>query len=149
MGLHCHHPHHDEAGCCSSVICCRRGERRLVWKRQALLLRTCQCQSDFDAGSANQGAGSVECVPVEWDSATGLGPEAMFFETASTEFEVWAWDYHPSRGFGDVMPKATCDGELWYKTEDMGAGFCTPNLEKGWNGCGTVVCYGDIFCTGC
>ena len=29
-----------------------------------------------------------------------------------------------------MMPKATCDGELWYKTEDMGAGFCTPNLEK-------------------
>ena len=28
------------------------------------------------------------------------------------------------------MPEATCEGSLWYKEDDMGAGFCTPNYEK-------------------
>ena len=41
-------------------------------------------------GANNEGAGKVTCTPHEWDSATGLGPEAMFFESGSTEFEIWA-----------------------------------------------------------
>ena len=28
------------------------------------------------------------------------------------------------------MPEATCEGSLWYKEDDMDAGFCTPNYEK-------------------
>merc|ERR1712142_159081 len=103
--------------------------------------------ASFDQGANNQGPGAVTCEPVEWDAATGLGPEAMFFKSGNTEFEIWAWDYHPSWGYGDVMPTATCEGELWYKTNDMGAGFCTPN--KGYNGCGIVKCMGEIYCTGC
>merc|ERR1711860_71293 len=104
----------------------------------------------FPAGAANEGEGSVRCTPVEWVSETGLGPEAMFFEnTGGHDFEIWAWDYHPSWGFGDVMPEATCEGSLWYKEDDMDAGFCTPNYEKGFTGCGTVSCVGDIYCTGC
>eukprot|EP00088_Acartia_fossae_P000170 TRINITY_DN10055_c0_g1_i1.p1 TRINITY_DN10055_c0_g1~~TRINITY_DN10055_c0_g1_i1.p1 ORF type:complete len:142 (-),score=35.27 TRINITY_DN10055_c0_g1_i1:27-452(-) len=105
--------------------------------------------ASFDAGANNAGPGSVQCVPREWDIDTGLGPEAMFFKSGGQEFEIWAWDYHPSWGFGDVMPTATCEGDLWYKTEDMGAGFCTPNLDKNWSGCGIVQCSGDIYCNGC
>merc|ERR1711862_290397 len=102
-----------------------------------------EVEADFGEGANNAGEGKVRCIPVEWDSATGLGPEAIFFENASTNFEIWAWDYHPSWGFGDVMPVGTCSGQLWYKAEDMGAGFCTPN--KNWNGCGIVQCFGDVF----
>merc|ERR1712020_752359 len=60
-----------------------------------------------------------------------------------------AWDHHPSWGFGDVMPTTTCTGSVWYKTEDMGAGFCTPNKEKDWSGCGMFHCNGDIYCKDC
>lgn len=105
--------------------------------------------ASFDQGANNEGEGKVTCTPVEWDFATGLGPEAMFFDAHGQEFEVWAWDYHPSWGFGDVMPTATCEGAVWYKTEDMGAGFCTPNKEKNWGGCGIVHCNGDIYCNDC
>ena len=45
-------------------------------------------------GANNEGAGKVTCTPHEWDSATGLGPEAMFFESGSTEFEIWAVSTH-------------------------------------------------------
>ncbi|XP_023332096.1 uncharacterized protein LOC111704175 [Eurytemora carolleeae] len=98
--------------------------------------------ASFPAGAGNAGPGSVTCNPVEWDYDTGLGPEAMFFHPNSGEsFEIWAWDYHGS------IPSASCTGELWYKEEDMGAGFCTPN--KGYNGCGIVYCTGEIVCDGC
>merc|ERR1711976_871076 len=93
--------------------------------------------SDIDEGSTNHGAGTLNCNPVEWDGDTGLGPEAIFVETSSDSFEIWAWDYHPSWGFGDVMPTGTCTGDMWYRSEDMGGGFCTPHkTEKNWSGCG-------------
>merc|ERR1719383_46469 len=101
--------------------------------------------ASFDQGANNQGPGAVTCEPVEWDAATGLGPEAMFFKSGNTEFEIWAWDYHDT-----AIPTATCDGMVWYKTEDMGAGFCRPKYtEKGFTGCGIVHCNGDIYCDGC
>merc|ERR1711997_555421 len=109
-----------------------------------------QVTADFPDGASNEGQGSIHCAPVEWDSATGLGPEAMIFHPRSgEEFTIWAWDYHPSWGFGDVMPTTTCTGSVWYKTEDMGAGFCTPNKEKDWSGCGMFHCNGDIYCNDC
>eukprot|EP00088_Acartia_fossae_P068906 TRINITY_DN8850_c0_g1_i3.p1 TRINITY_DN8850_c0_g1~~TRINITY_DN8850_c0_g1_i3.p1 ORF type:complete len:140 (+),score=34.24 TRINITY_DN8850_c0_g1_i3:29-448(+) len=104
--------------------------------------------SDINEGADNYGPGSVYCTPVEWDYDTGLGPEAMFFYPSSgAEFEIWAWDYHPSWGYGDVMPTARCTGNLWYRSQDLGAGFCTPH--KNWRGCGIVECHGDITCEGC
>lgn len=57
--------------------------------------------------------------------------DKKIFQISSDNFKLtFQWDYHPSWGFGDIMPQATCDGSLWYKQEDMGAGFCTPNIEK-------------------
>merc|ERR1712241_359723 len=78
--------------------------------------------ADFPDGASNEGQGSVHCVPVEWVRESG---------------------------FGDVMPTTTCTGAVWYKMEDMGAGFCTPNKEKNWSGCGIVHCNGDIYCNDC
>jgi hypothetical protein len=104
--------------------------------------------SSVSEGSANYGPGSVECVPVEWVYESGLGPEAIFFHAdTGREWEIWAWDYHPSWGHGDVMPTARCTGNLWYRSQDLGAGFCTPH--KNWAGCGIVQCDGEIVCEGC
>jgi len=89
--------------------------------------------------------GQVTCRPVEWDFDTGLGPEAMLFKPqTSDEFEVWAWDYHSPN-----IPYAECDGDIWYKENDMGAGYCVPNKEKGFSGCGYAHCVGTITCHGC
>merc|ERR1711936_898535 len=68
--------------------------------------------------------GHLDCDIIEWDGSNGLGPEAMFFKADSgSEWEVWAWDYHE---WGDwPVPSATCEGDIWYKKDDMGAGYCT------------------------
>merc|ERR1711915_751680 len=74
--------------------------------------------------------GQVTCRPAEWVFESQLGPEAMFFKPQTgAEFEIWAWDYHEPN-----TPWAECDGDIWYKQDDMGAGYCVPN--KGYNGCG-------------
>merc|ERR1711936_1208031 len=64
------------------------------------------------------------------------------------EFEIWAWDYHDWDDEHWPMPYATCEGQIWYKKDDMGAGYCTPH-QKAFNGCGYASCVGDIVCTGC
>merc|ERR1711872_678295 len=87
--------------------------------------------------------GSVTCRPAEWVFESGLGPEAMFFKPQTgAEFEIWAWDYHEPN-----IPWAECSGDIWYKQDDMGAGYCVPN--KGYNGCGYAHCVGTITCHGC
>merc|ERR1711962_1025941 len=70
--------------------------------------------------------GDVTCSPAEWVYETGLGPEAMFFHPDSgSDFEIWAWDYHD-----DNMPTVQCHGDIWYKKDDMGAGYCTPKKGR-------------------
>jgi len=92
--------------------------------------------------------GKVTCSPIEWVYSTGLGPEAMFFHPyTGGDFEIWAWDYH-----GEEIPHAVCNGDIWYKKDDMGGGFCTPHKTDkmlGYTGCGFANCVGDITCIGC
>merc|ERR1712110_36916 len=112
--------------------------------------------ADFPEGAANAGPADVTCRPVVWDGASGKGPEAMIFHpNGGEEFDIFAWDYHDGQ---DSIPYATCEGStMWYKSGDMGAGFCTPNLTydevtgkvKSWSGCGIAHCQGTITCTGC
>merc|ERR1712039_233972 len=71
-------------------------------------------------GGDHLGEGTLNCNIIEWDS------------------EHWP------------MPYATCEGQIWYKRDDMGAGYCTPHqTEKGFTGCGYGHCVGDIVCIGC
>merc|ERR1711981_912096 len=89
----------------------------------------------------------MRCNIIEWGGGP-LGPEAMFFKPNSgAEFEIWAWDYHDWDSEHWPMPYATCEGQIWYKKDDMGAGYCTPH--KGFTGCGYGNCVGDIVCIGC
>merc|ERR1711887_192092 len=106
-------------------------------------------------------AGTLNCNPVEWAGGP-LGPEAMFFKpNGGAEFEVWAWDYHE---WGDwPVPSAVCEGDIWYKDNDMGAGYCTCTPahcppaspwtslkeERRFTGCGFASCTGTITCKGC
>ena len=115
-------------------------------------------------GSENESEGKLTCTPIEWPyPAQDLGPEAMFFApNGGAEFEIWAvsvgvmfemlvltimcqWDYHEPN-----IPWAECDGDVWYQNSDMGAGYCTPNMDaKSWSGCGLARCTGSITCYGC
>merc|ERR1712212_884448 len=106
--------------------------------------------------------GHLDCDIIEWDGSNGLGPEAMFFSADSgAEWEVWARDYHE---WGDwPVPSATCEGDIWYKKDDMGAGYCTCTPahcppaspwtslkeERRFTGCGFASCTGTITCKGC
>merc|ERR1712183_1175385 len=114
-----------------------------------LLLATQQAVGDWS------GTGRIQCyghVSTDVSTPSGggyLGPEAMFFKpNGGAEFEVWAWDYHE---WGDwPVPSAVCEGDIWYKDNDMGAGYCTPHMtEKGWAGCGYGDCVGKITCSNC
>jgi len=125
-----------------------------TWTGHGLLV----CYSHYDTnaafpeGASNEGAADVTCRPVDWQYPTfDLGPEAMFFtsDTTGEQFEIWAWDYHDGQ---DTIPYAECKGEaLWYRTNDLGGGFCTPNRDV--NGqlsaCGIAHCVGEITCYGC
>merc|ERR1712037_220186 len=108
--------------------------------------------------------GSMDCNIVEWDGSSGLGPEAMFFELNSgSEFEIWAWDYHDWDSAHWPMPSAHCEGDIWYKKDDMGGGFCTCTpahcppaspwtslaQERSFTGCGFASCTGTITCKDC
>ena len=98
-------------------------------------------------GSENMSEGKMTCTPIEWPyPGQDLGPEAMFFApNGGAEFEIWAWDYHEPN-----IPWAECDGDVWYQNSDMGAGYCTPNMDaKSWSGCGLARCSGSITCYGC
>merc|ERR1711977_785362 len=76
-------------------------------------------------GSANVMQGTLNCRPGEWQYPDqDLGPEAMFFTGAGFDFQIWAWDYHEPN-----IPSAECVGEIWYLTNDNGAGYCTPNKD--------------------
>merc|ERR1712127_119480 len=111
-------------------------------------------------GGGYSEAGRLTCNIVEWDGSGGLGPEAMFFKPSSGgDFEIWAWDYHE---WGDwPVPYAECEGDIWYKQDDMGAGYCTctpahcppatpwEEEEKSYAGCGFASCTGKITCYGC
>merc|ERR1712218_592828 len=95
-------------------------------------------------GGDHLGEGTLNCNIIEWGGGP-LGPEAMFFKpNGGAEFEIWAWDYHAPN-----IPWAECDGDIWYQNSDMGAGYCTPNMEKSWSGCGLARCSGSIVCYGC
>merc|ERR1712241_1274051 len=112
-------------------------------------------------GGGNLQEGKMDCNMVEWGGGP-LGPEAMFFHPHSgAEFEVWAWDYHE---WGDwPIPTAHCEGDIWYKKDDMGAGYCTCTPahcppaspwtslqeERRFTGCGLAKCTGTITCKGC
>merc|ERR1712183_85268 len=106
--------------------------------------------------------GQMSCNIVEWDGSSGLGPEAMFFKPQSgADFEIWAWDYHDWGNW--PIPYAECEGDIWYKKDDMGAGYCTctpahcppaspwTNLaeERSFTGCGYASCVGTITCYDC
>ena len=97
-------------------------------------------------GGGNLQEGKLDCNIVEWDGDSGKGPEAMMFHPRSgADFEVWAWDFHE---WGDwPIPTAHCEGDIWYKKDDMGAGYCVPH--KGYSGCGFASCTGSITCSGC
>merc|ERR1711971_214536 len=98
-------------------------------------------------GGDHLGEGTLRCNIIEWGGGP-LGPEAMLFKpNGGAEFEVWAWDYHDWDNEHWPMPYATCEGQSWYKSDDMGAGYCTPH--KGFTGCGYGHCVGDIVCVGC
>merc|ERR1711936_698540 len=98
-------------------------------------------------GGDHLGEGTLRCNIIEWGGGP-LGPEAMFFKpNGGAEFEIWAWDYHDWDDEHWPMPYATCEGQIWYKSDDMGAGYCTPH--KGFTGCGYGHCVGDIVCVGC
>merc|ERR1711935_564677 len=98
-------------------------------------------------GGDHLGEGTLRCNIIEWGGGP-LGPEAMFFKpNGGAEFEIWAWDYHDWDNEHWPMPYATCEGQIWYKSDDMGAGYCTPH--KGSTGCGNGHCVGDIVCVGC
>merc|ERR1739838_1048102 len=96
-------------------------------------------------GGDHLGEGTLNCNIIEWGGGP-LGPEAMFFKpNGGAEFEIWAWDYHDWDSEHWPMPYATCEGQIWYKRDDMGAGYCTPHqTEKGFTGCGYGHCVGDI-----
>merc|ERR1712013_166144 len=97
-------------------------------------------------GGGNLQEGKLDCNIVEWDGDSGKGPEAMMFHPRSgADFKVWAWDFHE---WGDwPIPTAHCEGDIWYKKDDMGAGYCVPH--KGYSGCGFASCTGSITCSGC
>jgi len=98
-------------------------------------------------GGDHLGEGTLNCNIIEWGGGP-LGPEAMFFKpNGGAEFEIWAWDYHDWDSEHWPMPYATCEGQIWYKRDDMGAGYCTPH--RGFTGCGYGHCVGDIVCIGC
>merc|ERR1712135_176025 len=91
------------------------------------------------------GSGELKCYSHYESDATC--PEGMFFLPDSGEdFEIWAWDYHDGQ---DSIPYAECDGLFWYRLDDMGAGFCTPNGVNDVAGCGIASCTGTITCHGC
>ena len=113
-------------------------------------------------GGGNLSRGTMDCNIVEWDGSNGLGPEAMFFKPQSgAEFEVWAWDYHEWGNW--PVPSAQCEGDIWYKKDDMGVGYCTCtpahcppaspwkslDEERSYTGCGFASCVGTITCKGC
>ena len=90
--------------------------------------------------------GKVDCNIVEWDGVTR--PEAMFFHPYSgADFEIWSMDYHNTQWGPWPIPTAHCEGDIWYKKDDMDAGYCTPH--KGYSGCGFASCKGAITCSGC
>merc|ERR1712183_405735 len=60
-------------------------------------------------GGDHLGEGTLRCNIIEWGGGP-LGPEAMFFK-----------------------PNGGAEFEIWYKSDDMGAGYCTPH--KGFTGC--------------
>merc|ERR1712203_1235187 len=57
-----------------------------------------QVTADFPDGASNEGQGSIHCAPVEWDSATGLGPEAMIFHPRSGEIHNLGLGLPPKLG---------------------------------------------------
>merc|ERR1711972_387914 len=70
-------------------------------------------------GGDHLGEGTLNCNIIEWGGGP-LGPEAMFFKpNGGAEFEVWAWDYHDWDSEHWPMPYATCEGQIWYKRDDM------------------------------
>ena len=90
--------------------------------------------------------GKVDCNIVEWDAVTR--PEAMIFHPDSgADFEIWSMDYHNTQWGPWPIPTAHCEGDIWYKKDDMGAGYCVPH--KGYSGCGFASCTGSITCSGC
>merc|ERR1712080_8985 len=107
-----------------------------------------ESSATFPEGAGNEAPATVRCTPQEWKyPEVDLGPEAMFFHPNNgDDFEIWAWDYHDGQ---DSIPYADCDGDFWYKMDDMGAGFCTPNGINGITACGVAHCTGNIKCYGC
>ena len=90
--------------------------------------------------------GKVDCNIVEWDAVTR--PEAMIFHPDSgADFEIWSMDYHNTQWGPWPIPTAHCEGDVWYKRDDMGAGYC--GVGKGYTGCGYASCTGSITCSGC
>jgi hypothetical protein len=120
------------------------------WSGTGQLICYSHYESDatFPPGASNEAPANVVCRPVEWKYPdVDLGPEAMFFHPESGgDFEIWAWDYHDGQA---SIPWAECDGNFWYKTDDMGAGFCTPNKNGDVAACRIAHCEGTITCHGC
>merc|ERR1712184_175240 len=120
------------------------------WSGSGELVCYSHYESDatFPDGASNEAPAKVTCRPVEWKyPEQDLGPEEMFFHPENgQDFEVWAWDYHDGQ---DSIPYAECSGEFWYKLDDMGAGFCTPNGVNDVAACGIAHCTGEITCHGC
>merc|ERR1711874_367941 len=111
------------------------------------LVSSCYGHYSTDAttpeGGEYLGPGKVDCNIVEWDGVTR--PEAMFFKPyVGEDFEIWSMDYHNNQWGPWPIPTAHCEGDVWYKKDDMGAGYC-----KGYTGCGYASCVGSITCSGC
>merc|ERR1712179_771244 len=106
------------------------------------------------------GTGELSCYGhLSTDVSTPEG--GGYLEQGHLDCDIIEWDYHE---WGDwPVPSATCEGDIWYKKDDMGAGYCTCTPahcppaspwtslqeERRFTGCGFAKCTGTITCKGC